>query len=254
MQTHCLFTQSIVLRTIQKWHHAPSAHLNVQTSPYCPSLAGRACRQHPELAWTSPLTTRHKCARRRRLEVSAQAGSSSRQRTTQEIPIFPLGMVALPGAVTPLNIFEARLQNDPSMMDVLCKRMLDASSCKQQSSDDMDMHADIECCSAPCWQAMMGEWLQFACTAGIAMNTCDSNSCTCNPEDRNSLSHLWCRVEDGLINHESPFCGSKRFGISHVSSEGGVCQIGTLLKIEGHRKLPDGQITIFSRGLNSLNF
>lgn len=56
------------------------------------------------------------------------------------------------------------------------------------------------------------------------------------------------RVEDGLINHESPFCGSKRFGISHVNSEGGVSQVGTLLKIEGHRILPDGQITTFNRG------
>ena len=64
--------------------------------------------------------------------------------------------------------------------------------------------------------------------------------------------HLQCRVEDGLINHESPFCGSKRFGISHVSSEGGVCQVGTLLKIEGHKRLPDGQITTFNRGLAAL--
>ena len=68
-----------------------------------------------------------------------------------------------------------------------------------------------------------------------------------------STGHLWCRVEDGLINHESPFCGSKRFGISHVNSQGHVSQVGTLLKIEGHRKLPDGQITTFNRGVTSLN-
>ena len=61
---------------------------------------------------------------------------------------------------------------------------------------------------------------------------------------------MWCRVEDGLINHESPFCGSKRFGISHMNSEGGVSHVGTLLKIEGHRQLPDGQITTFNRGKN----
>ena len=61
-----------------------------------------------------------------------------------------------------------------------------------------------------------------------------------------------CRVEDGLINHESPFCGSKKFGISHVNSEGGVSQVGTLLKIEGHQQLPDGQITTFNRGMQLL--
>ncbi|DBB09509.1 hypothetical protein WJX82_002679 [Trebouxia sp. C0006] len=87
-------------------------------------------------------------------------------------------MVALPGAVTPLNIFEARYR-------VLFSTLL--------AGDD--------------------------------------------------------GVEDGLINHESPFCGSKKFGISHVNSEGGVSQVGTLLKIEGHQQLPDGQITTFNRGL-----
>ena len=67
-----------------------------------------------------------------------------------------------------------------------------------------------------------------------------------------SISHVWHRVEDGLINQESPFRGSKRFGISHMNSEGGVSHVGTLLKIEGHRQLPDGQITTFNRGVNNL--
>ena len=65
-----------------------------------------------------------------------------------------------------------------------------------------------------------------------------------------SVDRVWCRVDDGLINHESPFCGSKRFGICHMNSEGGVSHVGTLLKIEGHRQLPDGQITTFNRGVN----
>jgi len=37
-----------------------------------------------------------------------------------------------------------------------------------------------------------------------------------------------------------------------VNSEGGVSQVGTLLKIEGHQQLPDGQITTFNRGMQLL--
>ena len=60
------------------------------------------------LVWSSLHKSRQPQRTHKRPRVTVQASSSSRQRNIQEIPIFPLGMVALPGAVTPLNIFEAR--------------------------------------------------------------------------------------------------------------------------------------------------
>lgn len=78
--------------------------------------------------------------------------------------------------------------------------------------------------------------------ASVSLPTCNSG-------------HLsFCRVEDGLVNHESPFCGSKQFGITYVNSEGAICHVGTLLRIEGHKTLPDGQITTFNRGTAVLHY
>ena len=56
------------------------------------------------------------------------------------------------------------------------------------------------------------------------------------------------RVEEGLINDQSPFCGSKKFGLNHVNNDGTVCQVGVLLRIEGHKLLGDGRMIIVNRG------
>lgn len=57
-----------------------------------------------------------------------------------------------------------------------------------------------------------------------------------------------CRIEAGLVNDESPFRATRKFGISLVH-QSGLAEVGTLLKIEQHKKLPDGQIVIVSRGM-----
>lgn len=57
-------------------------------------------------------------------------------------------------------------------------------------------------------------------------------------------------VEEGLVNRESPFCGSKQFGLNHVNSEGGVSQVGVLLSIEGHELQSDGRMITYNRGVS----
>ena len=56
------------------------------------------------------------------------------------------------------------------------------------------------------------------------------------------------RIEEGLVNNESPFRATRKFGINLVH-QSGLVQIGTLLKIEQHKRLPDGQIVIVSKGM-----
>ena len=34
-----------------------------------------------------------------------------------------------------------------------------------------------------------------------------------------------------------------------MDASGGLAEVGTLLKIEGHKKLPDGQMVVMSRGV-----
>lgn len=111
MQTYCLHARGQAFTVSDTWQ-TPAAHASLHAhAHFHPSLARQACQKQQRLAWSSHSTGKNACTRNTRLTVSAQAGSSSRQRKVQQIPIFPLGMVALPGAVTPLNIFEARLQH-----------------------------------------------------------------------------------------------------------------------------------------------
>ena len=52
-----------------------------------------------------------------------------------------------------------------------------------------------------------------------------------------------------MINEESPFYGSKKFGLNHVNNDGTVCQVGVLLRIEGHKLLRDGRMIVVNRGI-----
>ncbi len=40
------------------------------------------------------------------------------------------------------------------------------------------------------------------------------------------------RVEEGLVQKESPFCGTKTFGMCFVDNEGRVASVGTVLEIQ----------------------
>ena len=39
------------------------------------------------------------------------------------------------------------------------------------------------------------------------------------------------RVEEGLVQKDSPWCGTKRFGMCYVDNEGRMAAIGTTLEI-----------------------
>lgn len=55
-------------------------------------------------------------------------------------------------------------------------------------------------------------------------------------------------IEDGLVQEESPFAGSKRFGMCYVS-ERGMCAVGTTLEIQNHVINSDGRMYITNKGV-----
>jgi ATP-dependent Lon protease len=110
--------------------------------------------------------------RRRSVRASAAAGER------RELPIFPLGVVALPHATVPLMIFEPRYR-------VLFSTLLGA---------------DAE------------------------------------------------GVEQGLVQQESPYAGTREFGMCYASNDGKMAAVGTRLRIEQHLHEADGRIYITSRG------
>ena len=56
-------------------------------------------------------------------------------------------------------------------------------------------------------------------------------------------------LEEGLVNPDSPFCGTREFGMCLVDQNGGLSAIGTLLRIKAHERMPDGQIQIENLGM-----
>ncbi|CAG9460446.1 unnamed protein product [Pedinophyceae sp. YPF-701] len=99
--------------------------------------------------------------------------------STTTLPIFPLGLVALPSTVTPLHIFEARYR-------VLFSTLMDGA-------DGFD-------------------------------------------------------IEEGLVSEDSPFKGTRTFGMCLSMGNGSMCATGTSLYIETHSKLPDGRMLIENTG------
>ncbi len=114
MQTSGLPAQPSVASDLGQSHRRGTMHANRVPRSCQHSLPGReACHTiQKSMVWSSHFASKQRHNTCSRLRVVAQASSSSRQRNIQQIPIFPLGMVALPGAVTPLNIFEARFASE----------------------------------------------------------------------------------------------------------------------------------------------
>ena len=109
--------------------------------------------------------------RGRKHRVAAMGG------LTKEIPIFPLNMVAMPYAITPLHIFEAR------------------------------------------YRVMFSTILQG------------------EPG-----------VEEGLVDEDSPFAGSREFGMC-LTTQQGMATIGTTLRVEEFSHLPDGRLLVTNKGV-----
>ncbi|KAK9846374.1 hypothetical protein WJX81_002581 [Elliptochloris bilobata] len=56
-------------------------------------------------------------------------------------------------------------------------------------------------------------------------------------------------LEEGLIQYDKPFCGSRQFGMCWMNSDGGLAAIGTLLRIERHSRMPDGRLAVDNLGV-----
>lgn len=54
-------------------------------------------------------------------------------------------------------------------------------------------------------------------------------------------------LEEGLVDTESPYCGTREFGLCFVHQNGGLAAIGTLLHIEEHLRMEDGRMQVRSR-------
>lgn len=96
----------------------------------------------------------------------------------KQLPIFPLNVVALPNAMVPLMIFEARYR-------VLFNTLLAGSP----------------------------------------------------------------NVEDGLVQEDSPFAGSKRFGMCFLDEKGRLAAIGTTLEIQDFVRESGGRMYVTNKGV-----
>jgi len=56
-------------------------------------------------------------------------------------------------------------------------------------------------------------------------------------------------VDEGMVQKESKFCGTKRFGLLYVDPKGKISSVGCKLEIEHHKQLADGRMMVVSRGV-----
>ena len=59
-----------------------------------------------------------------------------------------------------------------------------------------------------------------------------------------TLLHGESGIEEGLADEDSPFLGTKEFGMCFVDKEGNIASVGSLLSIESHKLLEDGRLYI----------
>lgn len=55
-------------------------------------------------------------------------------------------------------------------------------------------------------------------------------------------------IEEGLVQKDSPWCGTKRFGMVYVDNEGRMATIGTTLEIMDFQNVPDGRLFVSNKG------
>ena len=55
-------------------------------------------------------------------------------------------------------------------------------------------------------------------------------------------------IEEGLVSKESPWCGTKRFGMCYVDQEGRMASIDSTLEIMEFANVPDGRLFITNKG------
>ena len=60
-------------------------------------------------------------------------------------------------------------------------------------------------------------------------------------------------VDEGLANTESPFVGTKQFGMCYVDKEGNIASVGSVLEIGEHQQLDDGRLYIQNTAVRRFN-
>lgn len=55
-------------------------------------------------------------------------------------------------------------------------------------------------------------------------------------------------VDEGLVQKDSPFCGSREFGMCFVDQEGNLAAVGSTLRIQDMEPLEDGRLMVNSKG------
>jgi len=56
-------------------------------------------------------------------------------------------------------------------------------------------------------------------------------------------------IDEGLVNHELDYVGTKQFGLCYVDKEGNIASVGALLEIEQHQQLEDGRLFVQSTSI-----
>jgi Lon protease-like protein len=51
-------------------------------------------------------------------------------------------------------------------------------------------------------------------------------------------------VEEGLVQEDSPFAGSKRFGMAYVDESGRLSAVGTTLQVQDFIRQSDGRMCV----------
>lgn len=125
------------------------------------------------------------------------------------------------------------------------------------------LSAGTACCSTRCWPAHQGEHVQRLILTQSCAQQCsvqpwatEQSSCHARgdvrrrgapqaPADTHLLPHLpcpcplccaprWLRttsIDDGLVQSDAPWCGSRRFGMCYVNKEGRMSTVGTVLEV-----------------------
>jgi Lon protease-like protein len=60
-------------------------------------------------------------------------------------------------------------------------------------------------------------------------------------------AEVFCRIARDLVQEDSPFRGTKRFGMCFVSNDG-LAALGTVLEIVKHAVFDDGRMLVLCKG------
>ena len=199
---------------------------------WCPRRSTEAAA-----SFAAPTHQRHQRQRRQaRRCVAAAAAKQPRQGGTREkIPVFPLGIVALPAADVPLQIFEvgawaARMVPRPSAAGSLW------FTGPSPSHTPKPPQARYRVLFSTLMAGAQGCARVIAVVGGAPALRCPTRPCRLAPAAPplapllpepplpalRSFEMTCCSVDEGLVNTEKPWCGSRLFGMAFYDNKSQV--------------------------------